>query len=189
MALTRLGLNQAVNLATNVTGTLATGNGGTGATSFAPGKIGQVVQSGSDYSVVSTSTSYVDFESSSGTAWETAITPSATSSKILVMSTLDIRGSRSGANDGRCFAKMMRKIGSGSYSDVAIAAETVGGYDFGASGIWIKGCVNFMNLISPNTTDAVTFKFAGKSGASGAEFAFNGGSSAVTKCTLLEVFA
>ena len=30
MALTRLGLNQAVNLATNVTGTLATGNGGTG---------------------------------------------------------------------------------------------------------------------------------------------------------------
>jgi len=32
MALTRLGLNQAINLATNVTGTLATGNGGTGAT-------------------------------------------------------------------------------------------------------------------------------------------------------------
>jgi hypothetical protein len=38
MALTRLGLNQAVNLSSNVTGTLATGNGGTGATSFAPGK-------------------------------------------------------------------------------------------------------------------------------------------------------
>ena len=37
MALTRLGLNQAVNLATNVTGTLATGNGGTGATSFTAG--------------------------------------------------------------------------------------------------------------------------------------------------------
>ena len=36
MALTRLGLNQAINLATNVTGTLATGNGGTGATSFTP---------------------------------------------------------------------------------------------------------------------------------------------------------
>ena len=47
MALTRLGLNQAINLATNttgnlnlasqVTGTLATGNGGTGATSFTAG--------------------------------------------------------------------------------------------------------------------------------------------------------
>ena len=37
MALTRLGPNQAINLASNVTGTLATGNGGTGATSFTPG--------------------------------------------------------------------------------------------------------------------------------------------------------
>ena len=178
-----------IDVTKGITGTLPTANGGTGATSFSPGKIGQVVQSGSDYSVVSTSTSYVDFESSSGTAWETAITPSATSSKILVMSTLDIRGSRNGQQDGRCSAKMMRKIGSGSYSDVAIAVETIGGYDFGGNGIWIKGCINFMNLISPNTTDAVTFKFAGKSGASGAEFAFNGGSTDVTKCTLLEVFA
>ena len=32
MALTRLGLNQSINLSSNVTGTLATGNGGTGST-------------------------------------------------------------------------------------------------------------------------------------------------------------
>ena len=44
MALTRLGLNQSINLASNVTGTLPTANGGTGATSFAPGKVLQVVQ-------------------------------------------------------------------------------------------------------------------------------------------------
>jgi len=37
MALTRLGLNQSINLASNVTGTLATGNGGTGGTSFTAG--------------------------------------------------------------------------------------------------------------------------------------------------------
>jgi hypothetical protein len=37
MALTRLGLNQSINLASNVTGTLATGNGGTGATSYTAG--------------------------------------------------------------------------------------------------------------------------------------------------------
>ena len=153
------------------------------------GKVLQVVSSENAYQHSTTSTSYIDFLSASSTTWETAITPTATSSKILVMSTLDIRGSRSGAADGRCNAKMMRKIGSGSYSDVAEASETVGGYDFGASGIWIKGCINFMNLISPNTTDAVTFKFQGKSGSSGAEFAFNGGSTDVTKCTLLEVFA
>ena len=38
MALTRLGPNQLLNLASNVTGTLPAANGGTGATSFAPGK-------------------------------------------------------------------------------------------------------------------------------------------------------
>ena len=32
-----------INLTSQVTGTLPTGNGGTGATSFAPGKIGQVI--------------------------------------------------------------------------------------------------------------------------------------------------
>tara|TARA_R100000278_G_scaffold8295_1_gene10374 strand:- start:724 stop:1299 length:576 start_codon:yes stop_codon:yes gene_type:complete len=37
MALTRLGPNQAINLASNVTGTLPTANGGTGATSFTAG--------------------------------------------------------------------------------------------------------------------------------------------------------
>ena len=37
MAITRLGPNQSVNLANNVTGTLPTANGGTGATSFTAG--------------------------------------------------------------------------------------------------------------------------------------------------------
>ncbi len=37
MALTRLGLNQSINLASNVTGTLPKANGGTGATSFTAG--------------------------------------------------------------------------------------------------------------------------------------------------------
>ena len=37
MAITRLGPNQSVNLASNVTGTLPTANGGTGATSFTGG--------------------------------------------------------------------------------------------------------------------------------------------------------
>ena len=39
MALTRLGLNQLVNLASNVTGTLPAANGGTGASSFTSTKI------------------------------------------------------------------------------------------------------------------------------------------------------
>tara|TARA_R100001509_G_scaffold162609_1_gene134676 strand:+ start:468 stop:974 length:507 start_codon:yes stop_codon:yes gene_type:complete len=45
MAITRLGPNQSLNLASNVTGTLPAANGGTGATSFKAGKIVQVAQS------------------------------------------------------------------------------------------------------------------------------------------------
>ena len=52
MALTRLGPNQLLNLTSNVTGTLPAANGGTGLTSFAPGKILQVVQTKID-SVIS----------------------------------------------------------------------------------------------------------------------------------------
>ena len=79
MALTRLGLNQSINLASNVTGTLATGNGGTGATSFAPGKVLQVQSSTKTTESTTTNGSYVD------TGLQVNITPSSTSSKILVV--------------------------------------------------------------------------------------------------------
>ena len=42
MALTRLGPNQSVNLASNVTGTLPAANGGTGATSFTAGALNKI---------------------------------------------------------------------------------------------------------------------------------------------------
>jgi hypothetical protein len=48
-----------VNAASNVTGTLATTNGGTGATSFSPGKLLQVVDNATT-TVVTHSTSYAD---------------------------------------------------------------------------------------------------------------------------------
>ena len=78
MALTRLGLNQSINLASNVTGTLATGNGGTGATSFAPGKILQIVN-GTHSSEKNSSTS--TYATTGVTA---SITPSSSSNTILV---------------------------------------------------------------------------------------------------------
>ena len=49
----------------------------------AGGKVLQVVGSSNSYADSTTSTSYVDVTSSSGTAWEVALTPSATTSKIL----------------------------------------------------------------------------------------------------------
>ena len=79
MAITRIGPNQSINLASNITGTLATGNGGTGATSFAPGKVLQTVTATTTSSTATTSTSFVV------TNLTLNITPSATSSKIYVV--------------------------------------------------------------------------------------------------------
>jgi len=78
MALTRLGLNQSINLATNVTGTLATGNGGTGATSFTPGKILQIKHASTSTAASSTSDTYAD------TNLSCTITPTSASNTLLV---------------------------------------------------------------------------------------------------------
>ena len=85
MALTRLGLNQSINLATNTTGTLAVANGGTGLTSgfvngvANPGKIAQVITDTEGSCQTSTSgTSWIN------TVFSIDITPSATTSKIYV---------------------------------------------------------------------------------------------------------
>jgi hypothetical protein len=79
MALTRIGLNQSINLASNVTGTLPTANGGTGATSFTKGKILQIQNTtATTQKTTTSSSSFVE-------AYTVDITPSSTSSKILIM--------------------------------------------------------------------------------------------------------
>ena len=163
MAITRIGPNQSINLASNITGTLATGNGGTGATSFAPGKLLQVVNNSTTYGQQLTSTTYADVQSSSGTVWETAITPSATSSKILVQSSLNIYTASSGDStiqENRFNYKGLYKVGSGSYS--AYATEEYYGfyyYQGAQKAILAPNTLTFSKLITPNTTSALTFKY------------------------------
>ena len=159
MALTRLGLNQSINLATNITGTLATGNGGTGATSFAPGKVLQVVGSnvaGGNVSV--TSTTYTD------TGCTATITPSSSSSKILVFA----RGAYTqGKSDDDIGAgiKLLRNVGGGSFTDlVTPQADTTGPYELtleltaGGNINNRGGYYNYCFLDTPNTTSACIFK-------------------------------
>tara|TARA_R100000329_G_C7554733_1_gene196091 strand:+ start:69 stop:611 length:543 start_codon:yes stop_codon:yes gene_type:complete len=71
-------LTGSIDLTSKVTGTLPTANGGTGSTSFSPGKINQIQYSqDADAAYIGTnSTSYVT------TSQSVAITPSATNSKI-----------------------------------------------------------------------------------------------------------
>ena len=84
MALTRLGLNQSINLATNTTGTLAVANGGTGLSSgfingtTNVGKILQVKHFSTEVAASSTSSSYAD------TNLACTITPTSASNILLV---------------------------------------------------------------------------------------------------------
>ena len=75
MALTRLGPNQLLNLASNVTGTLPAANGGTGATSFKAGKIVQVAQSVSTTIVTPSSATNIT---------SLSFTPTSSSNKVLL---------------------------------------------------------------------------------------------------------
>ena len=128
------------------------------------GKVLQVVTSTQNYQKSSNSTSYIDIESSSGTVWETSITPSATSSKILVHANVNYYLEANAAqNDVRVAMRMFQKIGSGAYTQRI--QHTYGGIYWYSStradhaGQWMP----FHELISPNTTDVITYKFQSKS--------------------------
>ena len=95
-------------------------------------------------------------------AWETAITPSATSSKILIMFNPFLTVYQSGAASARGTVKVLEKIGAGSYANLSagtVAFETmVGVYDYGNDGVQNKIRPLFQYLSSPNTTDECKYK-------------------------------
>jgi|TARA_E500000331_G_scaffold151661_1_gene147610 hypothetical protein len=177
MALTRLGLNQSINLASNVTGTLATGNGGTGATSFSPGKVGQVINAQQGY-FQTNSTSFTD------TGLTASITPSATSSKVLVVVSLSGCSSTDQA-DTSLEARLLRD------SSEIIVFETIGGYTASSSYTGF-GATSCSYLDSPNSTSALAFKVQISTATSGNVNIGNwqnGSDRAKSTITLMEILA
>ena len=154
MALTRLGLNQAINLATNVTGTLATGNGGTGATSFSPGKIAQVtVGSTNTTKTVSNDNGWYD------TNLTGSITPSASDSKVLVTVSQYLYCNESQQADARWGIKIFRD--STQIYIVDPSSASLGLYDDngGSNSDKIMGQMfSFTYLDSPSSSSALTYK-------------------------------
>ena len=132
-----------VNATTNVTGALPIVNGGTGGTSYDPGKILQVVSSGTTTDTASSSTTYAN------TNLSLAITPSATSSKIIVIVNQVALLKNSSDNGGKI--QLMRD------STVLNMFENDFGRD-GGTGLNIVGGTGTSYLDSPNTTSAVTYK-------------------------------
>jgi len=179
MALTRLGLNQSINLASNVTGTLATGNGGTGATSFAPGKVGQVLQSANEGETNVTSDSYT------GISLSQAITPSATSSKVMIIVSLEGVGHHSGCEGG---ALRITKGGS-ELKQFTISS----GYDNNTSANFYGSADTCVFIDSPNTTSATTFAVEAKRLNSAGAWRMNSDSGAsgnsYSSITVMEILA
>jgi len=209
MALTRLGLNQSINLASNVTGTLATGNlptvpvtkGGTGLTSgttdqilkftgsttiasaaeAAGGKVLQCLSYAQGAATVTSSTSYVNFSSMLVT-----ITPSATNSKILILHSAPATvytDNNSNLGQVAIFRDSTNITTLGHNSSYAAYSAT--DYHNGASIIYLD---------SPNSTSALEYRVKVATDNSGLQFVYgshysNGGQPDQSSLTCMEIAA
>ena len=148
------------------------------------GKVLQVVHSENDYFQTTSSSTATDVLSASGTTWETVITPSATSSKIIIASNLYTYWEYNGNSNNRGEIELHYKVGAGSYSE--LQAGQVGNYDYGGSGVQSRMRHSFHYQISPNTTSAVTVKFKFSS-SGGATCVVNESGNSDSNVTLYEV--
>ena len=154
MALTRLGPNNStnisgINLTSQVTGTLPTANGGTGATSFAPGKVLQIVQARPN---TATSTTNSAFQA---TGTEVSITPSATSSKVFVLVTSGLFWANTTSSSAQgATATIYRDSTNLGLSGSGWMART---YRTG-TGTSIQTSCAMSILDSPSSTSALTYK-------------------------------
>ena len=140
MALTRLGPNQSVNLANNVTGTLPAANGGSGRTAVT-GNVLQVVIGTTYTSTTSTSSTYAD------TTLTASITPSSTSSKILIITDQFMRKDQNNTYIGY---KLFRDSTELNYIGDLIAYTQ--NSDSDANGIGTT------YLDAPSSTSSITYK-------------------------------
>ena len=116
MAITTIN-NRAINRAdTAASGQLWTATSATASdfqAAAAGGKIAQVTTgTNNGYDTTSNATSNTDVLSASGTTWETAITPSATSSKILILPAVYIRQHWAGGDDAHVSRCTLLEVGA-----------------------------------------------------------------------------
>ena len=186
MALTRLGPNQLINLATNttgslnltsqVTGTLPVANCGTALTSgFNNGKFGQIQIAERENEVDIYSSSY-----SLITGLSKTITPTATSSKVLILANLNGVGKHSGADRGG-----FRITRAGT--ELKVFSQSVADNNSTTTNFY-GSADTIVYLDSPNSTSSLEYEVTGKRfNASGAlRVNSNNGYSSLT---LIEILA
>ena len=145
-----------IDVTKGITGTLPTANGGTGATSFSPGKILQVLNVEDDSATTTTNGNLQD------TALALNITPSSTSSKILIQIQPQLTAQSPSSGEAGLGFGISREIDNANNTTVF---ETKYSYDGlyasggGNSSDDIRGYPFVAHLDSPNTTGVCRYKF------------------------------
>ena len=139
------------------------------------GKIGQVVSVSHTADQTSTSSSFADV-----TNLNASITPSATTSKILILTDIEfyVAGSSQGING---YLKVVR----GSTDLIQRRSQS---YSQDGTGVEYENQVSFAYLDSPSTTSSTTYKIQFRLGA-GSSVSINHSSDKTGSLTLLEVLA
>ena len=138
-----------IDVTKGITGTLPIANGGTGATSFSPGKIGQVVQA------TSTTQTYIASTTLTDTTLTASITPTATNSKVLVMISQISATDRDSSTAWLKYKLVRDSTDIHEWSKIWwIEAGSV-------SAIKNGGLTSLAYLDSPSTTSSVTYKTQG----------------------------
>jgi hypothetical protein len=139
-----------IDIENMVTGELTTTNGGTGATSFTAGKVGQVVQASTSTAVNVASTDVAD------TGLTVNITPTATTSKVLVQVNQNILTDID-TELGNSKIKLLRDSTTAIDFTTNIARVEANG----SSAVKFGNLTTFSHLDSPSTTSQITYKTQG----------------------------
>ena len=139
-----------IDIENMVTGELTTTNGGTGATSFTAGKVGQVVQASTSTAVNVASTSVAD------TGLTVNITPTATTSKVLVQVNQNILTDID-TDLGNAKIQLRRD----STSVITFGANVARIEAGSVSAVKFGNLTTFSYLDSPSTTSQITYKTQG----------------------------
>ena len=139
-----------IDIENMVTGELTTTNGGTGATSFTAGKVGQVVQASTSTAVNVASTSVAD------TGLTVNITPTASTSKVLVQVNQNILTDID-TELGNSKIKLLRDSTTAIDFTTNIARVEANG----SSAVKFGNLTTFSHLDSPSTTSQITYKTQG----------------------------
>ena len=174
MALTKLNARSATALdATVLTGNLPAISGAS-LTGISAGKVGQVVNKVDDTYQATSSNTFAD------TSLSQSFTPTATSSKVLIM--CEHQCMKSSGNTGVALQLLRDSTNLGQFISIGGETEESTRNDFGSA------C--FFYLDSPNTTSAVTYKTQMKNYVNGTGGArVNGSGNDQSSMVLMEILA